>query len=159
MTTTAHEDQFTVGTQTIQPVLHPYSTEAILRRNIADAKKEMQRQAERAESYADAMRSLASYVGAGGYNADVVDADVFGAKIRWGIDEIMARTEKAEAELAKLREQKPVAKVTHNHEFGGGNHFNIQWLQPGAMRAGMELYSEPAAPVPAPAAIHYGRKS
>jgi len=44
-----------------------------------------------------------------------------------------------------------VAKVTHNHEFGGGNHFNIQWLQPGAMRAGMELYSEPAAPVPAPA--------
>jgi len=59
--------------------------------------------------------------------------------------------ERAEAELAKLREQKPVAKVTHNHEFGGGNHFNIQWLQPGAMRAGMELYSEPAAPVPASA--------
>ncbi len=94
MTTTAHEDQFTAGTQTIQPVLQPYSTEAILRRNIADAKKEMQRQAELAESYADAMRSLASYVGAGGYNADVVDAGVFEEKIRWGIDEIMARTEK-----------------------------------------------------------------
>lgn len=42
-----------------------------------------------------------------------------------------------------MNKQKPVAKVTHNHEFGGGNHFNIQWLQPGAMRAGMELYSEP----------------
>ena len=109
MTTTAHEDQFTTATQTIEPVLRPYSTEAILRRNIADAEKEMQRQSERAESYADALRSLASYVGAGGYNADVVDADVFGAKIRWGIDEIMARTEKAEAELARLAQQKPVA--------------------------------------------------
>ena len=109
MTTTAHEDQFTAGTQTIQPVLQPYSTEAILRRNIADAKKEMQRQAERAESYAETLRSIASYVGAGGYNADTVDASVFEEKIRWGIGEIMARTEKAEAELAKIREQKPVA--------------------------------------------------
>ena len=109
MTTTAHEDQFTVGTQTIELVRQPYDTVAILRRNIADAKKEMQRQAERAESYADAMRSLASYVGAGGYNADTVDAGVFEEKIRWGIGEIMARMERAEAELAKLAQQKPVA--------------------------------------------------
>ena len=108
MTTTAFDDQFTTGTQTIETVRQPYDTASILRRNIADAKKEMQRQAERAESYADAMRSLASYVGAGGYNADVVDADVFEAKIRWGIGEIMARLEKAESELAKLAQQSPI---------------------------------------------------
>ena len=105
MTTTAHEDQFTAGTQTIELVHQPYSTEAILRRNIADAKKEMQHQAERAESYADALRSLASYVGAGGYNADTVDAGVFEDKIRWGIGEIMARMERAEAELVKMAQQ------------------------------------------------------
>ena len=109
MTTTAHEDQFTAGTQTIQPVLQPYSTEAILRRNIADAKKEMQRQAERAESYAETLRSIASYVGAGGYNADTVDAGVFEEKIRWGIGELIGMLDRANAELAKLAQQKPVA--------------------------------------------------
>lgn len=64
MTTTAHEDQFTVGTQTIETVRQPYSTVAILRRNIADMEVALKQQTERAEA--------------------------------------------AEAELAKLREQKPV---------------------------------------------------
>ena len=59
---------------------------------------------ERAEKAEESLRSLASYVGAGGYNADTVDAEVFEQKIRWGIGEIMSRMEKAEAELAKLRE-------------------------------------------------------
>lgn len=141
MTTTAFDDQFVTGKATAQ-LRKPYDTVAILRRNIADAEKEMQRQAERAESYADTLRSLASYVGAGGYNADTVDADVFEEKIRWGIGEIqdrlagaierelvartfliearndiqtwidsrnewMKRAEAAEAELAKLAQQKP----------------------------------------------------
>jgi len=88
MTTTAHEDQHLAAPE---PVRQPYDTVAILRRNIADAEKEMQRQAERAESYAETLRSLASYVGAGGYNADTVDADVFEEKIRWGIGEIQDR--------------------------------------------------------------------
>jgi hypothetical protein len=40
-----------------------------------------------AESYSDALRSLASYVGCGGYNADdPIDAKVFEDKIRYGID-------------------------------------------------------------------------
>lgn len=126
MTTTAHEDQFTIGTQTIEPVRQPYSTEAILRRNIADAEKEMQRQAERAESYAEALRSLASYVGAGGYNADTVDAAVFEEKIRWGIGEIMERMEKVEAELTKLREQTAVAQVEVAH---GLHKRTTNWLK------------------------------
>ena len=88
MTTTAHEDQYLAAPE---PVRQPYDTATILRRNIADAEKEMQRQAERAESYAEAMRSLASYVGAGGYNADTVDAGVFEEKIRWGIGVIQDR--------------------------------------------------------------------
>ena len=89
MTTTACDDQFVP--EPVEPVRQPYDTAAILRRNVADAEKEMQRQAERAESYAEAMRSLASYVGAGGYNADAVDAGVFEDKIRWGIGEIQDR--------------------------------------------------------------------
>lgn len=59
---------------------------------------------ERAEKAEGVLRSLASFVGAGGYNADKVDADVFEQKIRWGIGQIMERLEKAEAELAKARE-------------------------------------------------------
>ena len=89
MTTTACDDQF--APEPVEPVRQPYDTAAILRRNVADAEKEMQRQAERAESYAEAMRSLASYVGAGGYNADTVDAGVFEEKIRWGIGVIQDR--------------------------------------------------------------------
>lgn len=64
---------------------------------------------ERAEKAEEVLRSLASFVGAGGYNADKVDADVFEQKIRWGIGQIMERLEKAEAELARLAKQGPVA--------------------------------------------------
>jgi len=60
MTTTAHEDQFTVAPE---PVRQQYSTADILRRNVADLEIALRKQTERAE--------------------------------------------KAEAELAKLREQKP----------------------------------------------------
>ena len=203
MTTTACDDQF--APEPVEPVRQPYDTAAILRRNVADAEKEMQRQAERAESYAEAMRSLASYVGAGGYNADTVDAGVFEEKIRWGIgviqdrlageierelvartsliearndiqtwidsrNEWMKRAEAAEAELeavrednhammleidgmrtelAKLREQEPVACV--KYKTTGGN-VGLSWLAvpTGSFypREGEQLY---AAPIPAPA--------
>jgi hypothetical protein len=63
----------------------------------------------RAEKAEEALRSLASFVGAGGYNADKVDAGVFEEKIRWGIGQIMERLEKAETELAKLAKQESVA--------------------------------------------------
>ena len=44
---------------------------------------------DREETEAEAvLRSLASYVGAGGYNAERVDADVFERKIRWGINHL-----------------------------------------------------------------------
>ena len=46
------------------------------------AEAELAQKLEKAEGV---LRSLASFVGAGGYNADKVDADVFEQKIRWGI--------------------------------------------------------------------------
>jgi len=50
VTTTAFDDQFTPATQTIEPVRQPYSTEAILRRNIAALEVALKQQTERAEA-------------------------------------------------------------------------------------------------------------
>lgn len=47
MTTTAFDDQFTVGTQTIETVRQPYDTVSILKRNVADLELELKRQTER----------------------------------------------------------------------------------------------------------------
>ena len=46
MTTTAFDDQFTVGTQPLEPVREPMSREAILRRNIADMEVALRTQTE-----------------------------------------------------------------------------------------------------------------
>jgi len=149
MSSTAHEDQYTTAPE---PLHQPYDTATILRRNVANAEKEMQRQAERAESYAETLRSIASYVGAGGYNADTVDAGVFEGKIRWGIGEIMKRMEKVEAELVKLRGQKPVAWINLN------KWTPSDWprcVTPEEYEKKLELLTKLtavyAAPVPAPA--------
>jgi len=50
MTTTAHEDQFTTATQTIEPVRQLYDTAAILRRNVAELELALKQQMERAEA-------------------------------------------------------------------------------------------------------------
>lgn len=126
MTTTAHEDQFTYAPE---PVRQPYDTASILRRNVADAEKEMQRQAERAESYAEAMRSLASYVGAGGYNADTVDAGVFEDKIRWGIGEIIARMEKVEADCRACANRGQVNGLSQESYCDGCVYQGRDWRQ------------------------------
>jgi len=47
MTTTAHEDQFTVAPE---PVRQPYDTGSILRRNVADLEIALRKQTERAEA-------------------------------------------------------------------------------------------------------------
>ena len=100
MTTTAFDDQFTVGTQTIEPVRQPYDTVAILRRNIADMEVALRTQTERAEA--------------------------------------------AEAELAKLREQKPVAWMRED-----GNLY-LAWQKDLCLP---EVRFSPlyASPIPAPA--------
>jgi outer membrane murein-binding lipoprotein Lpp len=60
----------------------------------------------RAEAAEDGLRELASYVGAGGYNAPAVDAAEFVAKVRWGIDnqadEISAHVRTLQAEVERL---------------------------------------------------------
>jgi len=156
MTTTAHDDQYTTDPE---PLRQPYDTVAILRRNVADLEIALRKQTERAESYAETLRSIASYVGAGGYNADTVDAGVFEEKIRWGIGEIMERTEAAEAGLAKLREQKPVAWINLN------KWTPSDWprcVTPEEYEKKLELLTKLtavyAAPVPAPAVPEEWRK-
>ncbi len=61
MSTTACDDQFTVGTQTIETVHQPYDTVAILRRNIADMEVALRAQTElkeRAEAELAKLREL-----------------------------------------------------------------------------------------------------
>jgi len=70
MSSTACDDQFTVGTQTIERIRAPYDPIAVLKRNVAALEVALKQQAERAEA--------------------------------------------AEAELANLREQKPVAWINLN---------------------------------------------
>jgi len=156
MTTTAHDDQYTTDPE---PLRQPYDTVAILRRNVADLEIALRKQTERAESYAETLRSIASYVGAGGYNADTVDAGVFEGKIRWGIGEIMKRMEKVEAELVKLRGQKPVAWINLN------KWTPSDWprcVTPEEYEKKLELLTKLtavyAAPVPAPAVPEEWRK-
>ena len=128
---------------------------------------------ERAENAEESLRSLASYVGAGGYNADTVDAEVFEQKIRWGIRQFMDRLEKAEAELARLAKQEPVAfwwigEGGENHggpyrgmasEFSIDNARNSgcspQYLYaaPPAVAAGLPAIGPYRDFIPAPAAI------
>ena len=95
MTTTAHEDQYTVAPE---PVRQPYDTVAILRRNVADLELALRTQTE--------------------------------------------LKEKAEAELARLREQKPVAWCDGDGDFYCGENY------PNAWPTAVPLF---AAPVPVPA--------
>lgn len=60
-------------------------------------------QADRIDSLESVLRSLASYVAAGGYNADEVDPKVFEGKIRWGIDQGIERERKLIAEIETLK--------------------------------------------------------
>ena len=50
MTTTAFDDQFTAGTQHVEPVHQPYDIVSILHRNVADLEIALKRQTERAEA-------------------------------------------------------------------------------------------------------------
>ena len=98
MTTTAFDDQYLAEPE---PVLQPYDTGSILRRNVADLEIALKQQAERAGA--------------------------------------------AEAELAKLREQKPVAWCDGDGDFYCGEHY------PNAWPTAVPLYAAPVPAVAAPA--------
>jgi hypothetical protein len=55
------------------------------------------------EALEEGLRSLASYVGAGGYNADEVDPKAFVDKVRWGIDNLTGVNHVGKLE-AKIRD-------------------------------------------------------
>lgn len=76
----------------------------LLRRcHAAEAERDQLR--ERAERAEDVLRSLASWLSAGGYQSTNVDAAEYEAKIRWGVDQLLKvetdRREKAEADLTE----------------------------------------------------------
>jgi hypothetical protein len=77
-----------------------------------------------AESYSDALRSLASYVGCGGYNADdPIDANVFEEKIRYGIDLLIASQSKkpiSDEDRQRLETLERICEgLTQDHIDGG----------------------------------------
>ncbi|HIE6424696.1 hypothetical protein ABZQ65_29225 [Pseudomonas aeruginosa] len=49
------------------------------------------------EPYAEVLRELASWLGAGGFNADAVEPKVFEQKIRWGVNHLAPGSEPAHA--------------------------------------------------------------
>jgi hypothetical protein len=57
------------------------------------------------EACEDVLRSLAAYVGAGGYNAETVDPAVFDKKIRWGIDHATDHHATLMAERAAMQDE------------------------------------------------------
>ena len=86
MTTTAHEDQFTTATQTIERVHAPYDPIAILRQNVADLEVALKQQTERAEAAEGELES-----------------------VREDNHSMMVEINGLREELARLRKQKPVA--------------------------------------------------
>jgi hypothetical protein len=91
MTTTAFDDQFTAGTQPLEPVRQPYDIAPILRRNIADIEIALKRQAEREEAA----------------EAELLAIREDNHSMMQEIDGLRVERDALAAELAKLREQKP----------------------------------------------------
>lgn len=148
MTTTACDDQFSAEPE---PVHQPYDVAAILRKNIADLEKELQRQREQNAAATERLREQIERVTSEWERAE---NDVAAARsdLQSFIDsrnELMARAEAAEAELAKLREQEPVAYV--KYKATGGN-VGLSWvaIPTGAFypREGEQLYAAPCTPPP-----------
>ena len=104
MSSTACDDQFTVGTQTIERIRAPYDPIAVLKRNVAALEVALKQQTERAEA--------------------------------------------AEAELARLAQQKPVVMLNLSHDGSDFEMFyDLSDLKFNSMR--MPLYAAPVPAVPA----------
>jgi hypothetical protein len=125
MPTIEFDGQFVL--EPVAPVRQPYDTAAILRRNVANLEIALRTQIERAEA---------------------AEAELLA--VREDNHAMMLEIDGMRTELAKLREQKPVAYV--KYKATGGN-VGLSWLAvpTGAFypREGEQLY---AAPVPAHAA-------
>jgi len=124
MTTTAFDDQFTAGTQPLEPVRQPYDIAPILRRNIADIEIALKRQAEREEA---------------------AEAELLA--VREDNHSMMLEIDGLRKELARLAQQKPAATLILSRD---GSDFEIFYDLKDLKFDGekMRLY---AAPVPAPA--------
>ena len=125
MTTTAFDDQFTVGTQPIEPVRQPYDIVSILHRNVADLELALKQQTERAEA---------------------AEAELLA--VREDNHAMMTDINGLRTELAKLREQEPIGvAVACNKDSSPG--FTVAVFSEADVPAGSSVY---ASPIPAPAA-------
>lgn len=159
MTTTACDDQFSAEPE---PVHQPYDVAAILRKNIADLEKELQRQKERAET------ALAELLATRDDNHRMMEeifrlrerAEKAEAKLAGSREDLqswiesrngwMDRAHAAEMELKAAREQKPVAHVKHKQT--GGN-VGLSWMAiPTGEFYPREMEALYVSPIPAPAA-------
>ena len=123
MTTTAFDDQFTIGTQTIDPVRQPYDTVAILKRNVASIEVALKQQTERAEA---------------------AEAEL--EEVREDNHSMMLEIDGMWTELAKLAHQKHAATLILSRDGSDFEMFyDIKDLKFDGNK--MRLY---AAPVPAP---------
>jgi len=141
MTTTAHEDQFTDAPESVRQT---YSTADILRRNVADLEIALKQQTERAEAADEklttAREDMQSWID---------------SRNGW-----MERAGAAEAELAKLRKQKPVAYRIDwplgLQELGWqSDSYDEDYVQSRGLPNVVPLYAAPVHAVPAPA-VPYG---
>jgi hypothetical protein len=149
MTTTAHEDQYLA---TPELVRQPYSTEAILRRNIADMEVALRAQTELKERAEAEVSQLQRWKEDQLWIWEDVDAyarkrTTLGKSVCETALELMHRAEAAEAELAKLREQKPI-KYLYRVTDCFGNDVLRDDPRDSTIIETVPLY---AAPVPAPA--------
>ena len=130
MTTTAFDDQFTAEPEHVTH--RPYDTAAILRKNVADLERELQRQRER--------HAAAT------------------ARLRDQIERLTSEWERAEAELKAAREQEPVAWMLECQQWTGDTAWLLSWSKSGAGQCNRlegeshqrALYTHPI-PAPAPA--------
>ena len=91
MTSTACDDQFTVGTQPIEPVRQPYDIVSILHRNVADLEIALRTQIERAEAA----------------EAELLAVREDNHSMMLEIDGLRTERDRLADELTKLREQAP----------------------------------------------------
>jgi len=129
MTTTAHDDQFTDAPESVR---QPYDAGSILRRNVADLEIALKQQAERAEA---------------------AEAELLA--VREDNHSMMVEIDELRKELARLREQEPVAWKYKDEPWFDGNHWHDSYAVTLSYATAIFKHKDAvplyAAPVPAPA--------
>jgi hypothetical protein len=96
-----------------------------------------------------ALRSLASWLGAGGYNAPTVDAKAFEEKIRWGVEEVRRAAAPAVA-VEPTQAQAALALLKRIRYHAERHSLPREWLTEADEVLGTWGDTAPAQPAPQP---------